>query len=85
MADWFAGRHEVQAKLTKLEEENAQLRKSTPAPAKGSLRAIDKSADATLTKGIDYAAEAARLDKLSPNDRAAELTKFAMRNGRSIG
>lgn len=86
MAAWYAGQVEdVQAKLTKLEAENATLRKNTPAPAKGTLRAIDKAADATLVKGFDFAAEAARLDKLTPELRAAELTKFAMRNGRSVG
>lgn len=66
-----------------------QMRKNTPAPAKGVVkRVVSKSDDTTdLAKmygGVNIEAEAERLEKLSPEARAAELIKFAHQNPRSL-
>lgn len=76
----------VESRLNSLEAENrnlkAQLAKvgSGPAPAKGSLRVVEKAGDGTLGKGVDIQAEAERLEKMSPEDRALELTRISHRN-----
>jgi hypothetical protein len=71
---------DTQAELAKMQDR--------PMPPKGRVSGtvVDKSADATLAKGgLDLEAEAARLEKLSPNDRATELIKHSFGRPMRIG
>lgn len=59
--------------------------KKAAAPAKGVLRAVDKGSDTIETLGKaaginDLQAEAERLSKLTPEQRAAELIKISQRS-----
>ncbi|WP_372395291.1 hypothetical protein ABMY26_06700 (plasmid) [Azospirillum sp. HJ39] len=69
---------------TKLLAEIEALKKSTPAPAKGAVMAVGKSADSnTLGKSdgeADLQAEAERLSKMDPEARALALMKIAQRH-----
>lgn len=62
------------------------LREATPAPAKGTLRAIEKTADGTLGKADgtdDLSKAAAAIDAMPESERTQALIKFAQR--RPIG
>ncbi|PWC95453.1 hypothetical protein TSO5_10530 [Azospirillum sp. TSO5] len=67
----------------KLLEEIEALKKSTPAPAKGAVMAVNKASDSnTLGKSdgeADLQAEAERLSKMDPEARALEMIKIAQR------
>jgi hypothetical protein len=66
----------VQGELKKVKKELAILRKQ-PAPAKGVLRSVSKAQDLIDHETeTDIGKQAAILSKLSPTDRAVELTKI---------
>lgn len=80
---------ETQKTLAKLAADNAVLQKQVsnlsaqPQQSKGVLKVVGKNED-SLAKdsGMDLEAEATRLDKLTPENRAIELIKVAQRNPR---
>lgn len=82
---------DLEAKIEKLAKQNAEmeatlakLAKSTPAPSKGKLKAVDKGQDVTLSKGSSLEKEAARIASLPAQEQGVELIKFAFQNGRKV-